>query len=80
MCACCAIWPSLGLGAALRGRDRALAGLVAWTPALAMMAAATAGGYLGAPLARALPDSVVRGVIIATGGLMTAIFALRALA
>lgn len=58
----------------------ALAGLVAWTPALAMMAAATAGGYLGAPLARALPDSVVRGVIIATGGLMTAIFTLRALA
>lgn len=32
MCACCAIWPSLGLGAALRGRDRALAGLVAVPP------------------------------------------------
>jgi len=58
----------------------ALAGLIAWTPALVMMAAATAGGYLGAPLARALPDSVVRGVIIATGGIMTAIFTLRALA
>ena len=57
----------------------ALAGLVAWTPALVMMAAATAGGYLGAPLARALPERVVRTVIIATGAIMTAIFTLRAL-
>jgi hypothetical protein len=58
----------------------ALAGLVAWTPALVMMAAATAGGYLGAPFARALPVRVVRGIVIATGIVMTAVFTLRALA
>lgn len=57
----------------------ALAGLVAWGPALLMMVAATAGGYAGAPLARALPEAAVRAVVVATGAVMTALFAIRAL-
>ena len=39
----------------------AAAGLVAWPQAVVMIKAATAGGYAGAPLARALPKPVVRG-------------------
>ena len=42
-----------------------------------MMVASTAGGYLGAPLARALPRAVVRGVVIAVGATMSAIFLSR---
>ena len=52
----------------------AVAGLVAWPEAAVMMLASTAGGYLGAPLARALPRAVVRGVVIAVGAVMSAIF------
>lgn len=52
----------------------AVAGLVAWPQALIMMLAATAGGYAGAPLARALPKPVVRGVIATVGFGMSAIF------
>lgn len=52
----------------------ALAGLVAWPQALIMMLAATAGGYAGAPLARALPKPVVREVIATVGFGMSAIF------
>lgn len=55
----------------------ALAGLVAWPEAGAMMLASTAGGYLGAPLARALPRAAVRGVVIAVGTTMTLLFLLR---
>lgn len=52
----------------------AAAGLVAWPQAVVMMVAATAGGYAGAPLARALPKPVVRGVIATVGFGMSAIF------
>ena len=52
----------------------AAAGLVAWPQAVVMMIAATAGGYAGAPLARALPTPVVRGVIAAVGFGMSAVF------
>lgn len=52
----------------------ALAGLVAWPQALAMMVVATIGGYAGAPIARALPKSVVRGIIATIGFVMSAIF------
>lgn len=52
----------------------AAAGLVAWPQAVAMMFAATAGGYAGAPLARALPKPVVRGVIATVGFGMSAVF------
>jgi uncharacterized membrane protein YfcA len=55
----------------------AVAGVVAWPQALIMMAAAVAGGYLGAPLARALPHAVIRGVVIIVGATMSAIFFYR---
>lgn len=52
----------------------AIAGLVAWQEAFIMMIAATAGGYAGAPLARALPKSVVRAIIALIGFGMSAVF------
>ena len=52
----------------------AAAGLVAWPQAIAMMLAATAGGYAGAPLARALPKPVVKAVIATVGFGMSAVF------
>jgi uncharacterized membrane protein YfcA len=58
----------------------ALAGLVAWPQALMMMLAATAGGYAGAPLARALPKRVVRGIIAVIGFGMSAVFFWRLVA
>jgi len=52
----------------------AVAGLVAWPQAAAMMVASTVGGYAGAPLAKALPKSVVRGIIAMIGFSMSAVF------
>lgn len=49
-------------------------GMVHWAPALLMMVGTIAGGYLGAPVARALPRPVLRGVIAAIGFGMTAMF------
>jgi uncharacterized membrane protein YfcA len=57
----------------------AIAGMVAWTEALLMMAMATAGGYAGAPLARALPARTVRGAVIAIGSAMSVVFLVRLL-
>jgi uncharacterized membrane protein YfcA len=45
-----------------------------------MMVAATIGGYAGAPLARALPASVVRTIVIAVGAVMSLVFFWRAFA
>lgn len=58
----------------------AAAGLVAWPQAMVMMAAATIGGYLGAPVARALPTWVVRWGVISVGAAMSAAFFWRILA
>lgn len=55
----------------------ALAGAIAWGPAVLMMVAATAGGYAGAHWARRLPAVWVRGVVIATGLGMSLVFFLR---
>ena len=55
----------------------AFAGIVAWPQAVVMMVAATIGGYVGAPLARALPQRVVRGTVIVVGAVMSLIFFLR---
>ena len=55
----------------------ALAGIVAWPQAIIMMVAATAGGYLGAPIARALPKQVVQGIVATVGFGMSLIFFLR---
>lgn len=58
----------------------AAAGIVAWPQAALMMAAATVGGYVGAPVARALPATAVRMIVIAVGTTMSAIFFWRAFA
>ncbi|HMQ91659.1 MAG TPA: sulfite exporter TauE/SafE family protein [Amaricoccus sp.] len=55
----------------------AAAGIVAWPQATIMMAAATVGGYFGAPIARALPKGVVQGIVAVVGFAMSLIFFLR---
>jgi uncharacterized membrane protein YfcA len=52
----------------------AAGGVVLWPQALMMMVAATAGGYGGARVARRIPAPWLRGGIVATGLVMTAIF------
>lgn len=54
-----------------------LAGAIAWRQGLLMMAAATAGGYLGARWSRRLPAVWVRSGVIVTGLVMSALFFLR---
>ena len=55
----------------------AMGGLVLWPEAAVMMAAAAAGGYAGAPIARALSKSVVRSIVVVIGFGMSAIFFAR---
>ncbi|NMM79188.1 sulfite exporter TauE/SafE family protein, partial [Acidovorax sp. SRB_24] len=52
----------------------AAGGVVQWPDALMMMVAATAGGYGGARVARRIPPVWLRGGIVATGLVMTALF------
>jgi uncharacterized membrane protein YfcA len=54
-----------------------LAGAIAWRQGLLMMAAATAGGYLGAHWSRRLPAVWVRSGVIVTGLVMSVLFFLR---
>lgn len=56
----------------------ALAGIVAWKPAIMMMIAAAIGGYAGAPLARVLPVTVVRAIVILVGSVLSVVFFYRA--
>ena len=51
-----------------------LAGVIAWGPALLMMATATVGGYVGARHARRLSMRSVRTVVVCTGLVMSALF------
>ena len=55
----------------------AWAGVIVWREAMLMMVAATAGGLAGARLARRLPATWVRGMVIATGLVMSAVFFTR---
>ncbi|WP_207764621.1 sulfite exporter TauE/SafE family protein [Hyphococcus luteus] len=55
----------------------AIAGLIAWPQAAIMMFASTLGGYAGAPIARALPRTVLRALIAAIGFGTSAIFFAR---
>jgi uncharacterized membrane protein YfcA len=55
----------------------AVGGLVEWKFSAGMMIASTIGGYAGAPIARMLPKSVVRGVICLVGFTMSTIFFVR---
>ena len=52
----------------------AVGGVVDWRYALLMMLAATAGGYIGARVARRIPALWLRWGIVATGLVMTGIF------
>lgn len=52
----------------------AWAGAIVWDQALWMMVMATGGGWLGARLAKRLPTRWVRGLVIGTGLLMSAVF------
>jgi len=55
----------------------AAAGAIAWGPALLMMVAATAGGYVGAHGSKRLPVAWVRAVVVVTGLVMNAVFFAR---
>jgi uncharacterized membrane protein YfcA len=52
-------------------------GVVAWPPALAVMAGATLGGFLGGRLARVLPPVLMRWIVIVVGTTLTAVYARR---
>ena len=52
----------------------AIGGVVDWRYALLMMVAATAGGYIGARVARRIPALWLRWGIVATGLVMTGVF------
>jgi uncharacterized membrane protein YfcA len=56
-----------GLSNVLAAAVFALAGVVMWAPALALAVGATAGGLIGAPFARRLPEPVLRAMIVAVG-------------
>lgn len=55
----------------------ALAGLVVWPQAVLMMVFAVLGGYCGAWVAKAIPASVVKAIVIVIGYGMSAIFLAR---
>lgn len=52
-------------------------GMIAWVPALLVAAGAIAGALAGAYVARILPVAAARGLVIAFGALLTAIYAWR---
>lgn len=54
-----------------------LAGIVHWPQATVMMIAATAGGYSGALVAKALPAPLIRSIIVSVGLAMALLFFLR---
>jgi uncharacterized membrane protein YfcA len=51
-----------------------IAGAVAWKPGILMIAGAIVGGYFGAHYAQKLPQSWIRGFVIAVGTGMTIYF------
>lgn len=55
----------------------AIAGIVFWQQAVVMMIASTIGGFFGARIARRLPISAVRAIVIFVGLGMTLAFFLR---
>lgn len=56
-----------------------VAGVIAWPQGLAMMAAATMGGFWGARWSKRMPVLWVRRGVIATGLVMSAVFFVRAI-
>ena len=57
-----------------------LAGIVYWYEAGIMMVAATIGGYFGARLARRMPVTMVKAIVVTVGLVMTAVFFARSIA
>lgn len=55
----------------------AVGGAVDWPKALLMVAAAVAGGYVGARVGRKIPQKLLRGGIIAVGLIMSVLFFLK---
>ena len=55
----------------------AVAGAIAWGPALLMMVAATLGGYAGALGSKRISVTWVRGMVMVTGLVMSLIFFIR---
>lgn len=54
-----------------------LHGAIAWPETIVMLGGALAGGYVGGHLIRVLPASIVRIGVIATGSVLTIVYALR---
>jgi uncharacterized membrane protein YfcA len=54
-----------------------LQGVVAWPATLVMMTGALVGGFAGGRLVRVLPPTPVRWVVIATGAVLTVVYAWR---
>ena len=52
-------------------------GMVAWPQAMVMMGGALVGGFLGGRLARVLPPSLIRGIVITAGTILTVVYAWR---
>jgi uncharacterized membrane protein YfcA len=52
-------------------------GMVAWPPTLVMMGGALIGGFLGGRLARVLPPSLIRGIVMTVGTILTVVYAWR---
>ncbi len=52
-------------------------GVVAWLPVAVMMAGVLVGGFLGGRLVRVLPPSLLRGLVITVGTVLTGIYAWR---
>ena len=55
----------------------AIGGAIVWKEALLMAVFATLGGFAGARLARLMPASMVRAIVIVTGLVMSALFFAR---
>jgi uncharacterized membrane protein YfcA len=66
-----------GVSNGVAGVVFALGGAVAWGPAIAVGTGAVIGGFVGAPVARRLPDAALRGLIVAIG-LAAAVVSFRA--
>jgi uncharacterized membrane protein YfcA len=66
-----------GLNSATAAAVFAVQGVIAWPATLAMVAGTLVGALLGARLAQVMPNQAARGLIVAVGVLLTAVFAWR---
>jgi len=52
-------------------------GAISWAPGVVMVVGGVAGGYAGAAVARRVPGTVVRGIVIVVAWTMTVYFFVR---